>query len=377
MVFNRDFVLLTSGFRRISTAAKESGSDVAHEKLAFDGVDQIKISEPGYVYIYLSNENPTTVEVYFDDFKVEHIKSAVVQTEDYYPFGLGYNSYLRQDYLLNHWKFQGQDHIDDLALNWDSFRWRNHQPEIGRFFSIDPLSTKYYYNSPYAFSENKVVAHRELEGLESFPSNCEGCSTGERKEYYKQQTKAHMEAFWRAIPGAVQGTAEKMASMSDANDIIVIVTTITRGENAVNIDDSKATTTDKVFAGVGIVLPVVSGSAAKKIATEVGGALFEGIMKKVGNISTHLTDNDVAGAIKDIMGKPIIINGKQYDHLDEVTSALRGLGNQIEKLNKLISSGDLSKESIKEAERIRSSLQNEKDKIQNILNKAKNEAKDQ
>src|SRR5690606_3338510 len=26
---------------------------------------------------------------------------------------------------------------------------------------------KYYYNSPYAFSENKVVVHRELEGLES------------------------------------------------------------------------------------------------------------------------------------------------------------------------------------------------------------------
>ncbi|MFZ6008822.1 MAG: hypothetical protein ACOYXT_00625 [Bacteroidota bacterium] len=40
-------------------------------------------------------------------------------------------------------------------------------PDIGRFFSIDPLAEKYYYNSPYAFSENKVVAHRELEGLES------------------------------------------------------------------------------------------------------------------------------------------------------------------------------------------------------------------
>lgn len=47
-----------------------------------------------------------------------------------------------------------------------SFKWRNHDPAIGRFFNVDPLAAKYVYNSPYAFSENHVVAHRELEGLE-------------------------------------------------------------------------------------------------------------------------------------------------------------------------------------------------------------------
>jgi hypothetical protein len=52
-------------------------------------------------------------------------------------------------------------------LNWDSFKWRNHQPDIGRFFKVDPLAEEYDYNSPYAFSENKVVSHRELEGLEA------------------------------------------------------------------------------------------------------------------------------------------------------------------------------------------------------------------
>jgi RHS repeat-associated protein len=86
---------------------------------------------------------------------------------DCYPFGLKYNSYSRENSLPNTNKlFQGQEHIDDLGLNWDSFKWRNHQPDIGRFFSIDPLSEKYYYNSPYAFSENHVTTHIELEGLE-------------------------------------------------------------------------------------------------------------------------------------------------------------------------------------------------------------------
>jgi RHS repeat-associated protein len=119
------------------------------------------------VYIYLSNENGTPVEVYFDDFKVTHTKTPIVQSNDYYPFGLTFNSYQRENSVENKFKFQGQEHIDDLNLGWDSFKWRNHQPDIGRFFNVDPLAEKYYYNSPYAFSENKVVAHVELEGLEA------------------------------------------------------------------------------------------------------------------------------------------------------------------------------------------------------------------
>jgi RHS repeat-associated protein len=82
--------------------------------------------------------------------------------DNYYPFGLTFNSYSRENSVPNKFKFQEQEHIDDLGLNWDSFKWRNHQPDIGRFFNIDPLAEKYVYNSPYAFSENQVVAHREF-----------------------------------------------------------------------------------------------------------------------------------------------------------------------------------------------------------------------
>jgi RHS repeat-associated protein len=67
--------------------------------------------------------------------------------------------------------YQGQELQDDLDLGWYSFKWRNHDPTIGRFFNIDPLSESFYYNSPYAFSENKVTGHVELEGLESINSN--------------------------------------------------------------------------------------------------------------------------------------------------------------------------------------------------------------
>src|SRR5690606_28356290 len=165
IIIDRDFnKVIDMGAKPVTTAAREYGQNGAHERLFFD---DIVVREAGYMYIYISNESEYLVDVFFDDLKVEHVKSPVIQTNEYYPFGLTFNSYQRENSVENKWKFQGQEHIDDLGLNWDSFKWRNHQPDIGRFFNVDPLAEAYYYNSPYAFSENKVVAHRELEGLEA------------------------------------------------------------------------------------------------------------------------------------------------------------------------------------------------------------------
>jgi RHS repeat-associated protein len=66
-------------------------------------------------------------------------------------------------------KFQGQELDDELGLNWYGFKWRNHDPQIGRFIEIDPLTNDYTYNSPYAFAENKLGRGVELEGLELGP----------------------------------------------------------------------------------------------------------------------------------------------------------------------------------------------------------------
>ena len=152
----------------VTSVAREDGTDVTHQYLK---TASITVKEPGLAYIYLSNETGTRVEVFFDDFKVTHTNSQIVQKDDYYPFGLSFNSYQRPSSTSQNFKFQGQEHISDLGLNWYSFKWRNHQPDLGRFFNIDPLAADYVHNSPYAFAENKVLTFIELEGLEGVHSS--------------------------------------------------------------------------------------------------------------------------------------------------------------------------------------------------------------
>jgi hypothetical protein len=65
--------------------------------------------------------------------------------------------------------FQGQEHNNEMygATGTSyAFEYRMHDARIGRFLSIDPLVMEYPWNSPYAFSENRVIDGVELEGLE-------------------------------------------------------------------------------------------------------------------------------------------------------------------------------------------------------------------
>ena len=79
------------------------------------------------------------------------------------------NAYQRENSVAQKYKFGKQELQDDLDLNWYHYRFRFHDPAVGRFFSVDPLADEYVYNSPYAFAENKLGRGVELEGLELGP----------------------------------------------------------------------------------------------------------------------------------------------------------------------------------------------------------------
>jgi hypothetical protein len=131
MVFDKNWNLISSksGYMQITTAGRETGSDVAHERLF---TPSISITEPGYVYIYVSNEDlAAPKDVFFDDFSVTQVKTPIVQVEDYYPFGLTFNSYQRDSSMPDQYLYNGKELQDELSFWWLDYGARMYMPELG------------------------------------------------------------------------------------------------------------------------------------------------------------------------------------------------------------------------------------------------------
>jgi RHS repeat-associated protein len=152
LLFDSEFGFIDGGYLRVDETAKESGNDGPHQKLS----RQIQVTQAGYVYVYLSNENETPVEVYFDDLTVEHIKSPVVQINEYYPFGLSAGSWTREDAVPNAFLFNKGSELN-ASVGWYETYFRGYDPSIGRFMQIDPLADQFASYTPYNFAYNDPV----------------------------------------------------------------------------------------------------------------------------------------------------------------------------------------------------------------------------
>ena len=63
--------------------------------------------------------------------------------------------------------FQGQEKDNEIKGigNSVNYKFRMHDPRIGRFFAVDPLAKKYPWNSSYAFATNNPVHLVDVDGM--------------------------------------------------------------------------------------------------------------------------------------------------------------------------------------------------------------------
>jgi hypothetical protein len=264
---------------------------------------RVFVWSPGYTFSPVN-----TPKTFVDNLTVEinHVGSLrefdyfsadVLSSTDYYAFGApqpgrNFNS---SDYRYGYQKQEQDQELWDGAV---SFKYRIEDPRLGRFFSVDPLTYKYPYNSPYAFSENRIMDGIELEGLEVAIFH---------PEYNPSKG-------WTAEDEKTLGT---LLSFTDVNDVAVLTTTVTRAGNGINTDGTKATTTDKWFAAGGVLLPVVSGSLVKK-GLKLG---FEGFQQSFRILNwTEKTFSAFKGAAKGALRNSLIkagldLTGKEAHHL--------------------------------------------------------------
>jgi len=116
--------------------------------------------------MYVSNENATLVDVYFDDIVMTHTKGNVVQYNEYYPFGLQTaNSWTRESNTGNNFLANGGTELNTTSNLYD-LQYRNYDPVLGRMNQVDPMATKYASLSPYNFSFNDPVIFNDRNGAD-------------------------------------------------------------------------------------------------------------------------------------------------------------------------------------------------------------------
>lgn len=89
-----------------------------------------------------------------------------IAIEDYYPFGLSFNSYSRENSVDQKYLYNGKELQDALSLNNYDFGARMYEPSIGRWISPDPLAEKFYDMSPYVAMGNNPIRYVDPNGME-------------------------------------------------------------------------------------------------------------------------------------------------------------------------------------------------------------------
>ena len=157
ILFDDNYVPYDFGYDQIETAGEMPG-----------GIDKMalvaKVRRPGYIYIYLSNENEVAQEVYFDDLAIKHVKGVAIQQNDYYPFGLAFNSYQRENSITQDYKYNGKEEQTELGLGWLDYGWRMYSPDLGRFSTLDPVAGKFVGLSPYSYCADNPVLLDDPDG---------------------------------------------------------------------------------------------------------------------------------------------------------------------------------------------------------------------
>jgi RHS repeat-associated protein len=128
--------------------------------MKFSGIFQSHPLEQSSEHYELGNHLGNVLAVVTDNINMDEDRTTatVASASDYYPFGLQMDgrTFSSADYRYGFQGQEGDPEIKGQGNSWN-FKYRMHDPRLGRFFAVDPLAAKYPYNSAYAFQENNSV----------------------------------------------------------------------------------------------------------------------------------------------------------------------------------------------------------------------------
>jgi RHS repeat-associated protein len=100
---------------------------------------------------------------------INHHKTELIQADDYYPFGLTFNSYQRSYSKSNNYKYQGKEEVPEMGVGTYDFHARMYDATLVRTFQMDPMAEKFYGYSPYSWVMNNPLIMIDPTGMVAAP----------------------------------------------------------------------------------------------------------------------------------------------------------------------------------------------------------------
>jgi RHS repeat-associated protein len=323
----------------------------------------------------------------------------VVSATDYFVFGMEMHGRTFSSSAYDY-GFNGKIEDSEILSNgrWQDYGFRAYRNDLGRFVSVDPVTSQYPWFTPYQFAGNRPIDGVDLEGLEWAGKVIKAATkaalkkaTKEFIEYgIKQRLKKYQSKQW-----AEQITKDALDAVDilESSPIELAIEFIPFG-----IGDGYAIGSlgYKIYKMQKRLMKLESiahhatrladlawkpYSLSSKLAGKGSDKLRQIVTRGNNRGRDHLKDDDLAGAAKDIFDEPILdSSGRPFQHLGEVETSLNGINNDISDLRNVIwmSRSDLpankrllTGDSLKAAESYLDHLQDYSTNLKNRLNQAK------
>lgn len=142
-----------------------------------------------YTYVYQFKDHLGNVRVSYTLDPADNTLK-IMEESHYYPFGLKHQGYSSNQNILvsgsgnnpnfitlvpvvnpgdvtYRYKYNGKEYQDELGLGFYDYGARNYDASIGRWMNIDPLASKYFSYSPYAYAINNPIYFVDIDGMQA------------------------------------------------------------------------------------------------------------------------------------------------------------------------------------------------------------------